>query len=209
MEEKLNAVTHGFGACLALIGLLVLAVAASCNGSIWHVVSFVIYGSSMVLLYLMSTLYHSFSNERIKYIFKILDHSAIYLLIAGTYTPFMLVALHGTLGWMIFAAIWIIAVIGIVFQIFFVKRFKIFSTCCYLAMGWFAVVTIKPLMASLPGPGLFWLLAGGVFYSVGAIFYLWRRMPYNHAVWHMFVLAGSAAHFVAILVYVLPIPVLG
>ncbi|MDU2064952.1 MAG: hemolysin III family protein [Sporomusaceae bacterium] len=207
MEEKLNAITHGVGTAFALVALAVLVFAAYTSGSTWHIVSSFIYGISMVLLYLASTLYHSFSNERIKAIFQIIDHSAIYLLIAGTYTPFVLVPLHGTLGWTVFAVIWSVALVGIVFQIFFVRRFKIFSTCCYLLMGWFAVVVIKPLMETLPHEGLLWLMVGGIFYSVGAIFYLWRRMPYNHAVWHLFVLAGSAAHFIAVFFYVLPLPV--
>lgn len=207
MEERLNAVTHGIGTVLALGGLVVLIMSSYLYGSIWHVVSFSVYGVSLVLLYLASTLYHSFSDERRKYIFKIIDHAAIYLLIAGTYTPFMLVPLHGSLGWSVLGLIWGLALIGIVFQVFFVKRFKIVSTICYILMGWFIVTCINPLVAVLPLAGIWWLIAGGLLYTVGAIFYVARLIPYNHAIWHLFVLGGSAAHFVAILCYVLPISV--
>lgn len=207
MEEIVNAITHGIGAVLALAGLVVLAVGACTQGSVWHIVSFSIYGTSLVLLYLASTLYHSFTNERVKHIFKIFDHSAIYLLIAGTYTPFAFVPLHGTLGWIIFGVVWTLAIVGIVFKVFFVKRFNRLSTLCYVLMGWFAVVMIKPLIMTLPAAGLYWLIAGGVLYTVGAIFYLAHKMPYNHAVWHFFVIAGSAAHFNSIFSYVLPISV--
>ncbi|CVK18724.1 PAQR family membrane homeostasis protein TrhA [Sporomusa sphaeroides] len=209
LEEILNAATHGVGTIFALIGLGVLTVSVYNNGSIWHLLSVIIYGTSLVLLYLSSTLYHSFTNERAKYILKIFDHAAIYVLIAGNYTPFTLIPLHGALGWTIFSVIWVLAIIGIIFQIFFVNRFKVFSTLCYLLMGWFAVVMIKPLLVTLPIEGIYWLVGGGLFYSVGAIFYLVHKIPYNHAIWHLFVLAGSIAHFVAVLKYVLPIPVMG
>lgn len=209
LEEILNAVTHGVGTLLAIIALSVLTAAAYLNGGVWHLVSFIIYGVSLVLLYLASTLYHSFSNEKIKSVFKFFDHAAIYILIAGNYTPFTLIPLHGTLGWTIFGVIWGLALIGIIFKFFFVKRFKIFSTLCYLLMGWLSVVMIKPLLATLPVEGIYWLVMGGVFYTVGAIFYLARRLPYNHTIWHLFVLAGSISHFIAVFKYVLPIPVLG
>lgn len=208
VEEKLNAATHGLGASLALAGLFILVVASYLHGSVWHLVSFSIYGASLVLLYLASTLYHSFADAKLKYIFRILDHAAIYLLIAGTYTPFTLVLLHGTLGWTIFGVVWGLAVIGIVFQVFFVTRFKLLSTICYIGMGWLMLAFVKPMIAVLPASGLAWLIAGGLFYTVGAVFYVYRWFPYNHAVWHLFVLAGSAAHFITILYYVLPIPVL-
>lgn len=202
MEEKLNALTHGVGAILALCGLISLTLVAQAQGDIWQLVSFSIYGTSLVLLYLASTLYHSFTNDKAKYICKIFDHAAIYLLIAGTYTPFTLVSLHGTLGWTVFGTIWGLAAVGIVFQVFFVKRFKLFSTLCYALMGWLIVLVIKPLMAVLPVMGLYWLIAGGLFYTVGAIFYLIKQIPYNHTVWHLFVLAGSSAHFIAVFRYV-------
>ena len=205
MEEVMNAVTHGIGTVLAVAGLILLILFAYRYGSVWHVVSFSIYGITLVLLYLASTLYHSFTNERVKYILKIVDHSAIYLLIAGTYTPFMLVPLHGTLGWTILWLVWGFAVAGIIFQIFFVKRFKFMATMCYVFMGWFIVVAIKPLIATLAAAGMIWLVVGGLFYTFGTVFYLWKKLPYNHAIWHLFVLAGSISHFIAVFFYVLPI----
>lgn len=206
MEEVMNAVTHGVGTLLAVAGLVLLTVLAYLHGSIWHIVSFSIYGTTLVLLYLASTLYHSFTNERVKRIFKILDHSAIYLLIAGTYTPFTLVPLHGVLGWTVFSLVWGLATIGIVLKVFFAGRYKVLSTLCYLGMGWFIVIAIKPLLAAVPALGMIWLFAGGLFYTLGSVFYLWKRLPYNHAIWHLFVLAGSISHFIAVFFYILPIP---
>jgi hemolysin III len=206
MEEVMNAVTHGIGTLLAVAGLVLLTVLAYLHGSIWHIVSFSIYGTTLVLLYLASTLYHSFTNERVKRIFKILDHSAIYLLIAGTYTPFTLVPLHGVLGWTVFSLVWGLAIIGIVLKVFFTGRYKVVSTLCYLGMGWFIVFAIKPLLATVPALGMSWLFAGGLFYTLGSVFYLWKKLPYNHAIWHLFVLAGSISHFIAVFFYILPIP---
>jgi len=205
MEEVMNAVTHGIGTLLAVAGLVLLTVFAYLYGDIWHIVSFSIYGTTLVLLYLASTLYHSFTNERLKYIFKILDHSAIYLLIAGTYTPFTLVPLHGVLGWTVFGLVWGFAILGIVLKVFFVGRFRFASTICYIVMGWFIVVAIQPLLTAVGTLGMVWLLIGGLFYTVGSVFYLWNKIPYNHAIWHLFVLAGSVCHFVAVFFYVLPI----
>jgi hemolysin III len=207
MEERLNAITHGVGTAMAVGGLVVLVVAAQLYGSIWHTVSFSIYGVSLVLLYLASTLYHSFTDAKLKYIFKIIDHAAIYLFIAGTYTPFTLVVLHGTLGWTVFGVIWGLALIGVFYKIFFAGRFKILSTICYIIMGWLMIFCIKPLIHILPTMGVGWLLAGGLLYTLGAGVYLWRRLPYNHAVWHMFVLSGSICHFIAVFYYILPIPI--
>lgn len=205
MEEVMNAVTHGIGTLLAVAGLVLLTVFAYLYGDIWHIVSFSIYGTTLVLLYLTSTLYHSFTNERLKYIFKILDHSAIYLLIAGTYTPFTLVPLHGVLGWTVFGLVWGLAALGIALKVFFVGRFKIVSTICYVAMGWFIVIAIKPLLATVSTMGIVWLIVGGLFYTLGSVFYMWNKLPYNHAIWHLFVLAGSISHFIAVFIYVLPI----
>ena len=204
VEERVNALTHGVGAALAAAGLFFLVVSA---GGLWHVVSFSIYGASLVLLYLASTLYHSFQNEERKHRLRIFDHAAIYLLIAGTYTPFALVVLHGLLGWTIFSIVWGLAAVGIIFQLFFVNRFKKTATLCYLFMGWLIVFFLQPLAAALAPEGLFWLAFGGVLYTVGAVFYLFKRIPYNHAVWHVFVMGGSAAHFIAVAQYVLPIAV--
>jgi len=205
MEEVMNAVTHGIGTLLAVAGLVLLTVFAYLYGTIWHVVSFSIYGTTLVLLYLASTLYHSFTNERLKYIFKILDHSAIYLLIAGTYTPFTLVPLHGVLGWTVFGLVWGLAILGIALKVFFVGRFKVISTLCYILMGWFIIIAIEPLIATVATLGIMWLIIGGLFYTLGSVFYLWNKLPYNHAIWHLFVLAGSISHFIAVFFYVLPI----
>ena len=207
MEERVNALTHGVGAALAAAGLIFLVVSAYVYGGLWHVVSFSIYGASLVLLYLASTLYHSFQNEERKHRLRIFDHAAIYLLIAGTYTPFALVVLHGLLGWTIFSIVWGLAAVGIIFQLFFVNRFKKTATLFYLFMGWLIVFFLQPLAAALAPEGLFWLAFGGVLYTVGAVFYLFKRIPYNHAVWHVFVMGGSAAHFIAVAQYVLPIAV--
>jgi len=207
LEELLNAITHGIGAVMALAGLIALIITSSIYGTRLHQISFIIYGASLVLLYLASTLYHSFRNAKIKYIFKICDHAAIYLLIAGSYTPFAMVILRGLFGWVVLGIVWSLAAIGIVQQIFFVKRFKIFSTLCYIGLGWFSLVFIKPLISALPPAGLYWLVAGGLLYTIGAIFYLYRKMPYNHTVWHFFVIGGSLCHFITILFFVLPVTI--
>jgi len=204
MEEKLNAVTHGVGAGLAVIALVALLVSVHAAGDIWCVTSAVMYGVSLVVLYLASTLYHSFSGRKVKQVLQIIDHSAIYVLIAGTYTPFLLILLRGTLGWIMFGVIWGLAVVGILFKTVFTQRFEILSTVGYLLMGWLIVFLGKPLVMALPTPGLIWLVAGGLFYSLGSVFYLARRLPFHHAIWHLFVIAGSAAHFVTVYFYVLP-----
>jgi hemolysin III len=203
-EETINAVTHGLGALLSLGGLAVLVVLAALRGDAWHVVSCSIYGATLVLLFTSSALYHSFRGPRLKHVFRVIDHSSIYLLIAGTYTPFLLVTLRNVWGWSLFGVVWGLTLAGIVFQLFFVDRFRLAQTLIYLAMGWLAVVAAKPLLARVPRPGLLWLLIGGLFYSLGAVFYLWKKLPYHHAVWHLFVLAGSVCHYFAILFYVLP-----
>ena len=204
-EERINALTHGIGTALAVTGLVLLIVFAVMYGDIWHVVSFSIYGSTLVLMYLVSTLYHALRNRKAKDILKVLDHSAIYLLIAGTYTPFTLITLHGRLGWTLFGVVWGLAAAGIVFKIFFVKRFRILSTILYLLMGWLVISVVKPLVAGIPGPGLAWLVAGGLMYSSGTVFYIRKKKAFTHAVWHMFVMAGSVCHFLAVLLYVLPL----
>jgi hemolysin III len=203
-EETINALTHGLGALLSLGGLIVLVFMASRHGDAWHIVSCSIYGVTLVLLFSSSTLYHSFRSERVKHIFRIVDHASIYLLIAGTYTPFVLVNLRGGWGWSLFGVIWGLALAGIVFQIFFVGRFRVLQTLIYLLMGWLVVIAVKPLLTRVPLPGLLWLLAGGLSYTVGALFYLWKKLPYHHAVWHLFVLAGGICHYFAVLFYVLP-----
>jgi len=204
MEEKINAVTHGVGTGLALIGLMALLASVYARNDIWCITSAVVYGSSLVLLYLASTLYHSFTGRKVKQVFQIIDHAAIYVLIAGTYTPFLLILLRGTFGWIMFGVIWGMAIAGIAFQTVFAQRFKILSTIGYLVMGWMIVFLANPLLEALSTPGLVWLVAGGVLYSAGTVFFLSGKVPFNHAIWHLFVLAGSLAHFVTVYFYVLP-----
>jgi hemolysin III len=167
-------------------------------------VSFSIYGATLVILYISSTLYHSFRSPRVKHIFRIFDHAAIYLLIAGTYTPFLLITIRGPWGWSLFGVAWGIAILGVVQASLALDKLKIFSLIAYLALGWLIVIVFKPLVANLPLGGLAWLIGGGLFYTVGVIFYVGKRIPFNHAVWHLFVLGGSISHFFAMLFYVLP-----
>jgi hemolysin III len=204
LEEIFNSAIHGAGAFISLAGLVLLIVFASLYGEARHVVSCTIFGFTLVLLYTASTLYHSFRQPRIKHIFRIIDHSCIYVLIAGTYTPFMLVAVRGVLGWTIFGIVWGLTVLGILFKAFFIHRFKILSTLAYIAMGWLVIFAIKPIFLNLSGGAIFWLVAGGIIYTVGTIFYAWKKLPFNHAIWHSFVLAGSICHFFAVLFYIIP-----
>lgn len=203
-EEIANAITHGIGALLSLAGLVLLIVFSSMKGTAWHVVSFTIYGVSMLLLYSCSTLVHSFKEGKVKDLFEFFDHSSIYIYIAGTYTPFLLVAVRGPLGWSLFGIVWGIAFLGVVFKAFFVKRFLFMSTIFYLIMGWLIVIAWGPLVAAVPNPGIVLLVTGGLLYTLGTVFYVWRAFPYHHAIWHLFVLAGSVTHFFAILLYLLP-----
>ncbi|KNF10087.1 channel protein, hemolysin III family [Gottschalkia purinilytica] len=202
-EEITNAISHGVGLCLAIAALVILVVFANKFGSVWHIVSFSIYGSTLILLYLFSTLYHSFPDGKVKSIFKVFDHSAIYLLIAGTYTPLTLTALRGKIGWTLFGIVWAIAIAGIIFKILWIKKFKALSTILYIAMGWLVIFAIKPLFQTLNTTSMVFLVVGGVLYTVGTIFYSGKKIKYNHAIWHFFVLAGSACHFFTVL-YLLP-----
>lgn len=198
-----NTLTPAIGFLLSIPGLVVLLDHAVNRGTDWHVVSFAIYGASLVVSYAVFTLYHIFKfHRRWGKLFKILDHSTIYLLIAGTYTPFTLVCLRGHWGWTLFGAVWGLTVFGVLFKTFFVHRFKVAAPLLYLAMGWLIIFAIKPATELIPAPVLRLLLAGGLFYSLGLIFYAWKRLPFHHAIWHLFVLAGSAFHFFA--VYSLP-----
>lgn len=203
-EDLANSITHGIGAALAVAGLGVLVTLAARHGDGWRVVSLSVYGTSLVLLYLASTLYHAIRAPRLKHLFKGLDHAAIFLLIAGSYTPFTLVTLRGPWGWTIFGLIWAFAVAGIIFESLFLGRFKRLVVVFYLGMGWLAVIAVGPLIEALALGGLAWIAAGGFFYTSGVIFYMWKRLPYNHAIWHLFVLGGSICHFIAITLYVLP-----
>ncbi len=204
IEEIINSVTHGAGILLSIAALVLMVVFASLSGSAVHVVSCAIFGVTLILLYTASTLYHGIPYPRVKRILKICYHCCIYLLIAGTYTPFLLVTLRGALGWTLFGVIWFLALLGVLFKLFFIHRFKIVSTIAYVLMGWIIILAIKPLMAALPAGGLIFLVAGGLAYSLGVIFYAWKKLPFNHAIWHLFVLAGSICHFFAVLFYVLP-----
>jgi len=203
-EEFANSVTHGLGLALSVAGLTVLVVLAALRGTAWHIVTCSIYGATLVILFGASTLYHGVRSPRAKHVLRIIDHGAIYLLIAGTYTPFTLVNLRGWLGWTLFGLVWGLAAVGIVFKVFHVDRFAIASTLVYLSMGWLVVIAWKPVVHVLPGGGIAWLAAGGIAYTAGVIFFAAHRFPFNHAIWHLFVLAGSACHYVAVLLYVLP-----
>lgn len=201
-EEIANAITHGIGFLLSIPALVILIISAARNGGPLEVVSFTIFGVSMLLLYLFSTMLHSFKPSKAKNVFAILDHSAIYILIAGTYTPFVLVTLNGALGWTLFGIIWAMAIAGISFKCLFINRFRILSTLFYVLMGWLIIIAIEPLYTNLSSQGFYWLLSGGILYSVGAVFYIWRNLPYSHAIWHLFVIAGSGCMYFCILFYV-------
>jgi hemolysin III len=200
-EELANSLTHGFGLLLSIAGFVILVSLAVVRGNAWCVVSCAIYASTLVCLYTASTLYHSVRSWRLKRILLICDHSAIYLLIAGTYTPFLLVNLRGGWGWswVLFVVIWGLAMAGILFKLRFVEHFPVLSTAFYILMGWLALVAIKPMLQFIPARGLIWLLAGGVMYCVGVVFYAWKKVPFHHAIWHACVVAGSVCHYFAVL----------
>lgn len=200
--ERFNSITHLFGAALSLAGLVVLVAVAARQGDPWKIVSFSVYGATLFLLYGASTLYHSLRG-RAKVLFRKLDHLAIYLLIAGTYTPFMLVTLRGSWGWSLFGVIWGLAILGMVQEFLPRRHGRVWSLVIYFLMGWLVLVALGPLWKVLPTMGMVWLVAGGLFYTVGAIFYgLDEKLRHAHGIWHLFVLAGSASHYIAILYYV-------
>jgi hemolysin III len=203
-EEIAHAVTHGIGVLLSISGLAVLVTFSSLYGDVWHIFSTSIYGATLILLYTASTLYHSISHEKAKQILQRLDHAAIFLLIAGTYTPFTLVNLRGNWGWTLFGLVWCIALVGIALELFVQKRNKRLSISLYLGLGWLVLIAIKPMLTSVEVGGLLLLLAGGLCYSLGVIFYVWKKLTYHHAIWHLFVLIGSALHFFSVLFYVIP-----
>ena len=203
-EETANQLTHAVGAVLGVVGLVLLVVFAQRYGNAWHVVSSAIFGAALVLLYSASTLYHSFESALARRRLQKLDHAAIFLLIAGTYTPFVLVTLRGPWGWSLFGVVWGLAIVGVTLKCWFAGRFRGVSTLVYLIMGWLVLIAIKPLLAALPAGGMKLLVAGGLLYTCGAAFYLWKRLPYHHAIWHLFVLAGSACHWAAVFFFVLP-----
>lgn len=202
-EEIANSVTHGVGAALSVAALVVLVVFAALRGNAWHVVSCTIFGVALILLYLASTLYHALPSGKAKQVFRILDHASIYLLIAGTYTPFTLVTLRGAWGWSIFGVVWGLAVAGVVFQSLLIGRQPAVSTTVYILMGWVVVIALRPLVHALPLGGLLWMLAGGISYTAGVYFFA-SKSRFAHMVWHLFVLAGSVCHFFAVFFYVIP-----
>jgi hemolysin III len=203
VEERINVLTHGFGFLLSIVGLVLLVIKSASMGTAKHIVSFSIFGATLIFLYAASTLYHNAKNSRWRHYLNIVDHAAIYVLIAGTYTPFALVTLSQANGLVILIVIWSIALIGVFFKIFFIGRFNKLSTIMYVAMGWLVVFDIQALIANLPPWGLFWLFAGGVSYTLGAILFSIDRIKFNHAIFHIFVLGGSFCHFVTIYFFVL------
>jgi hemolysin III len=203
LEEKLNVISHGTGLFLSVLGLIFLIIKSSFYGTAWHIVSFSIYGASMVVLYSASTIYHASKNPVHRKRLNVFDHASIYVLIAGTYTPFTLITMRGPWGWSIFGVVWGIALVGIILKLFFTGRFNLASTIAYVIMGWIVIIAIKPMVQNTPFMGLVWLFAGGFFYTVGAILYMFRKIPYNHAIFHFFVLAGTICHFILIYQYLI------
>ena len=202
-EEIWHAITHGIGLGLSIAGLIILVVFSAIHGTALSITSVAIYGSALIILYGSSTLYHAITHTKVKKIFQQFDHASIYVLIAGTYTPITLLTLEGAWGWSIFAVVWFSALLGIILKIFYPGRFERFSLILYLLMGWMIVIAMQPLMQSMESGGLWLLLAGGLSYTFGVIFYVWDSLPFNHAIWHLFVLGGSIAHYLMVLLYVI------
>ena len=203
-EELANTLTHGLGLLLSLIGAPGLIVMAARYGDAWHIVSCSVYGAALILLYAASTIYHGVQSPRWKETLRVVDHACIYLLIAGTYTPFTLVLMRGGWGWTLFGLVWGFAIIGICFKLLWTGRFEVISTVTYVLMGWIALIAVYPIVTEFPLGCVLWILAGGSSYTIGVIFYALDEKPYMHAIWHLFVLAGSACHYVAVMEYVLP-----
>ncbi|MGA1822097.1 MAG: PAQR family membrane homeostasis protein TrhA [Thermoplasmatota archaeon] len=203
-EEIASSVTHGIGFILGTVELILLVVFSSLYGDAWTIVSCSIFGATIVMMYAMSTLYHGLRGRRVKHIFKILDHSSIFFLIAGTYTPFTLVFLRGPWGWTLFGIVWAGFILGTVFKSLAVKKMNILSTATYIIMGWGAVIALKELIDKVPPGALIFLILGGLMYTIGVPFYAMKKIPFNHAVWHLFVLAGTTFHFLSVFLYVIP-----
>ncbi len=199
IEEILHSVTHGLGALASIVGLVFLVIFSARYGDPWHVVGFSLFGSSLLILYLVSTFYHALPTSKAKRIFRVLDHSAIYLTIAATYTPFILVSLRGLMGWSLFGIIWGLAIIGIILKCIQIKRFQKVSYTLYILMGWLCVVNIEEMLLRVPNFSLNLLVTGGIFYTVGFVFYAWDKLPYNHFIWHLFVIGGSVSHYFSVL----------
>ncbi len=197
-EEIANAIIHGIGALLSIAALVLLIVYSAQYGNAWHIVSFTLFGVTMMFVYFASTFVHALPQGKAKDVFEILDHSAIYFFIAGTYTPLLFIGVKGWLGWTLFGIVWGLAIGGTVFKVFFVKKFLVISTLLYVAMGWLIVFAWDPLMKNLNSTSLTFLIIGGAIYTMGTVFYVWRGFKYHHAIWHLFVLAGSILHFFAV-----------
>jgi hemolysin III len=204
VEELANCVTHGLGLALSVAGFVALVVLAWGYGDAWHLVSCAVYGASLVALYAASTLYHGARTPRAKRVTQALDHCGIYLLIAGTYTPFTLVTLRGPWGWTLFGLVWSLALAGIAFRVLFGTRYRAVAVGSYVVLGWLCVIAVKPILATVPAGALAWIAAGGLAYTAGVFFFAARRIPHHHAIWHLFVLGGSVCHYVAVVLYVLP-----
>ncbi len=199
VEELANTITHGTGLLLSIAGLAVVVTFAALRGTVWNIVACAIYGSTLVCLYTASTLYHATVSPRMKRALEVFDHCAIYMLIAGTYTPFLLVNLRGTWGWSLLGIVWGIAMAGIIFKLRYTGKYEFLSVAGYILMGWLALIAAKPMVSHISPTALSLLVAGGILYSVGVVFYAWRRFPHHHAIWHSFVVAGSVCHYFAIL----------
>jgi hemolysin III len=208
-EELANRLTHLVAAILSLVGLVVLVVSASRTGDPYRIVSAATFGGALSIFYVISTLYHTFRQPRLRYIFRILDHAGIFLVIAGSYTPFTLVSLREGHGWILFFVVWTLAIAGMVFKSFMTHRLAFLAPVFYIALGWLIVVDLESLLIMMPANGVQWLLAGGIFYTVGIVFYAVNRIPHHHAIWHVFVIAGSFCHYLAVLWYVLPVGLSG
>ena len=204
IEEKINIISHDIGFILSIVALVLLVSHANLHGDVWHIVSFSIFGASLIILYAASIFYHSAKNPELRSRLKIIDHASIYVLIAGTYTPFTLVTLHGTIGWVIFGTSWGLALTGIILKLFFTGKYNLISTIMYVLMGWVIIFAIKPLINNLPLEGLLWLFAGGISYTIGAILYSIKKIKFNHAIFHILVLMGSFCHFMTVFFYVSP-----
>ena len=204
LEEKINIISHAIGFSLSIVALVLLVTHATLHGDVWSIVSFSIFGSSLIILYAASTFYHSAKKSELRNRLNIIDHASIYVLIAGTYTPFTLVTLNGAIGWVIFGISWGLALTGIILKLFFTGKYNLMSTIMYVLMGWIIVFAIKPLINNLPLEGFLWLFAGGISYTIGAIIYGIKKIKFNHAIFHMFVLMGSFCHFMSVFFYVLP-----
>mgnify|MGYP000310981144 FL=1 len=202
LEEKINVLTHALGLFLSIIALVLLIVKASLSGTVWHIISFSIYGTSLIILYAASTFFHNSKSLNIRKRLNIFDHASIYILIAGTYTPFTLVILNGPIGWVLFGITWGIALTGVILKLFYTGKYDKVSTIAYILMGWIIVFAFKPLLNSFSLEGIVWLVLGGIAYTIGAIFYSINKLRFNHAIFHIFVLIGSFCHFISIYFYV-------